>query len=140
MQKLHFDVTLATATMPDPRTGAVSRLVEREAQAPPLPLPAPFVEGVGASARFTRLLGFGKRLGSVTFSGGSRVDVGMIILGDSYADDVDMGFWCWPSLLARRLGISAVNASRGGSESRATVSQYERARQSRDPRRGAHRR
>jgi hypothetical protein len=41
--------------------------------------------------------------------------VDCLIVGDSYADHVDMGFWCWPNMLAREHGISSLNAARGGS-------------------------
>ena len=41
--------------------------------------------------------------------------VDCLIIGDSYADNVDMGFWCWPNMLAREHGLSSLNAARGGS-------------------------
>ncbi|KAL3893718.1 MAG: hypothetical protein SGPRY_014038 [Prymnesium sp.] len=56
-----------------------------------------------------------------------RVD--MIVLGDSYCDDVDMGFPCWPTRLASTCGWSLLSAAQGGSRSGHGVEQYERARQ-----------
>ena len=41
----------------------------------------------------------------------------VIIVGDSYADDVDMGFQCWPTRLAQQMGRAVLNTSRGDSKS-----------------------
>ena len=59
-------------------------------------------------------------------TGSSHAD--MLVLGDSYADDVDMGYWCWPALLARSRGWSILSAARGGSKSGCAMEQYARAR------------
>jgi len=42
----------------------------------------------------------------------------IIVVGDSYADDIDMNFVCWPSQLAIEFGVSMLNMARGGSESK----------------------
>ena len=51
----------------------------------------------------------------------------ILVLGDSYADDVDMGFFCWPSRLGQRLKLPVLNVARGGSESAHVSAQLERA-------------
>ncbi|CAE7803379.1 Sbno2 [Symbiodinium sp. CCMP2456] len=51
----------------------------------------------------------------------------ILVLGDSYADDVDMGFFCWPSRLGKRLKLPVLNVARGGSESAHVSAQLERA-------------
>ena len=51
----------------------------------------------------------------------------VLILGDSYGDDVDMGFYCWPSRLGQRLSLPVLNVARGGSESAHVAAQLERA-------------
>lgn len=51
----------------------------------------------------------------------------MMVLGDSYADDVDMGFHCWPTRLSRALKLPLLNVARGGSESTHIHAQLERA-------------
>ena len=51
----------------------------------------------------------------------------MIVLGDSYADDVDMGFHCWPTKLSKALQTPVLNVARGGSESSHIHAQLERA-------------
>eukprot|EP00434_Breviolum_minutum_P007887 symbB.v1.2.006959.t1/scaffold416.1/size293898/18 len=51
----------------------------------------------------------------------------MMVLGDSYADDVDMGFHCWPTRLSRTLRLPLLNVARGGSESTHIHAQLERA-------------
>ena len=67
-------------------------------------------------AEWTSLRFFGKRLNLTHFrprpQGSSHNPVvDAIVIGDSYADDVDMGYRCWPSLLASRRGWSILNAS-----------------------------
>ncbi|CAK9070815.1 unnamed protein product [Durusdinium trenchii] len=51
----------------------------------------------------------------------------MIVVGDSYADDIDMGFQCWPTQLSKALHAPVLNVARGGSESSHIHSQLERA-------------
>ena len=51
----------------------------------------------------------------------------ILVLGDSYGDDVDMGFYCWPSRLGKRLSLPVLNVARGGSESAHVAAQLERA-------------
>ena len=52
----------------------------------------------------------------------------VVVVGDSYCDHVDMGFVCWPELVARdALGCSMLNVARGGSEARHARAQLERA-------------
>jgi hypothetical protein len=46
--------------------------------------------------------------------------VGLLVLGDSYADNLDMGFECWQTLLARQCRLSSLNVACGG----ARISQY----------------
>jgi hypothetical protein len=46
--------------------------------------------------------------------------VGLLVLGDSYADHFDMGFECWQTLLARQCRLSSLNVACGG----ARISQY----------------
>ena len=50
----------------------------------------------------------------------NETEVGLLVLGDSYADHFDMGFECWPTLLGRQCGLSSLNVACGG----ARVSQY----------------
>ena len=59
----------------------------------------------------------------------SAADDGVVlIVGDSYCDHIDMGFACWPELVARdALGCSMLNVARGGSEARHARAQLERA-------------
>ena len=51
----------------------------------------------------------------------------IMVLGDSYADDVDMGFNCWPTHLSRLLRLPLLNVAKGGSESDQIHTQLERA-------------
>lgn len=46
--------------------------------------------------------------------------VGLLVLGDSYADNFDMGFECWQTLLGRQSGLSSLNVACGG----ARISQF----------------
>ena len=83
-------------------------------------------------AEWTSLRFFGKRLNLTHFrprpQGSSHNPVvDAIVIGDSYADDVDMGYRCWPSLLASRRGWSILNASRGGSRTGHGCMQHARA-------------
>ena len=41
----------------------------------------------------------------------------VLVVGDSYGDDVDMGFHCWPAQLGKALSVPVLNVARGGSES-----------------------
>lgn len=50
-------------------------------------------------------------------------DAQIIVLGDSYADDIDMGFTCWPAQVASHFGISLLNVAHGGSVSKQARSQ-----------------
>jgi len=51
----------------------------------------------------------------------------VVVLGDSYADDVDMGFECWPSRLSRLLGGACINVAVGGSRTSHARGQLARA-------------
>ena len=51
----------------------------------------------------------------------------ILVVGDSYADDVDMGFHCWPTHVSRSLRLPLLNVARGGSESSHVHAQLERA-------------
>lgn len=51
----------------------------------------------------------------------------ILVVGDSYADDVDMGFHCWPTHLSRSLRLPLLNVARGGSESSHVHAQLQRA-------------
>ena len=67
---------------------------------------------------------------------GGRCSAGAVealILGDSYADDIDMGFYAWPSKLAQLRSLACLNAARGGAESRHVEFQYKHAKQFRQP-------
>ncbi len=46
--------------------------------------------------------------------------IGLLVLGDSYADHFDMGFECWQTLLGRQCGLSVLNVACGG----ARISQF----------------
>lgn len=78
---------------------------------------------------FTCFWPFGKRLGLAHWQPtplcAGAVDV--LVIGDSYADDIDMGFYAYPSKLAQLRGWSCLNVARGGSESRHGIEQYHRA-------------
>ena len=105
----------------------------RRLSSPPSLLPPPLDAGgaEGAEATFTRRLITGKRLGLLSWrQGGASRQTGhvdFLVLGDSYADDIDMGFPCWPSLVAAVSGGSCLSVARGGSRSTHGVEQYERA-------------
>ena len=49
-----------------------------------------------------------------------EASVGLLVLGDSYADNFDMGFECWQTLLARQCRLSSLNVACGG----ARISEY----------------
>ena len=49
-----------------------------------------------------------------------EASVGILVLGDSYADHFDMGFECWQTLLARQCRLSSLNVACGG----ARISEY----------------
>ena len=107
----------------------------RTLRSPPLsPWPPPHNRDNGPNriqAEYTQWLITKKYLNIVTWSppqeerAASRVD--MVTLGDSYADDIDMGFHCWPSLVARQQKQSCLNLARGGATSSAGLTQYEQA-------------
>lgn len=92
-------------------------------------LPPPLQQHAGARATWTTVPIVGKKLGWVSWlparPEASQVDA--LCLGDSYADDVDMGYACWPYALARRRGWSLLNAARGGSIAGQGIDQYDRA-------------
>eukprot|EP00966_Prymnesium_polylepis_P078425 1818006-Prymnesium_polylepis.1 len=50
-----------------------------------------------------------------------------LVLGDSYCDDVDMGYRCWPTALASLRGWSMLSAAQGGSKAGHWTEQLERA-------------
>ena len=118
----------------------LASLFLRRLSSPPLAAPPPYDRAIEADeptivrAEWTAVRLIGKRLNRVCYtvpSGSSRSPlpppVGGIVLGDSYADDVDMRYFCWPSLMLARSGRSALNAARGGSEARHGIDQHERA-------------
>jgi len=51
----------------------------------------------------------------------------ILVVGDSYADDADMGFPCWPTLLARSMMLPILNVAHGGSETQHSREQLLRA-------------
>lgn len=51
----------------------------------------------------------------------------VLVLGDSYADDIDMTFHTWPTQLARKMALPMLNVARGGSVARDARNQLERA-------------
>jgi hypothetical protein len=98
---------------------------------PPATLPPPFsTQSDGdTEAEFTRVRVIGKRLNKLTWEPSERKDhtVDVLVLGDSYADDIDMGSRCWPSRLAAMRGWSCLNVARGGARSSEGMEQYSRA-------------
>ena len=97
------------------------------------PLPPP-LDDTCQHASYTCLRGVGKRLGLLSWrpapgrgSRGKQGHVYYLVLGDSYADDIDMAFTCWPALLARARGGSCLNVARGGSRCADADAQLERA-------------
>lgn len=69
----------------------------------------------------------GKRQNHLTWDSKLEKADWLLVLGDSYADDVDMGFSCWPSQLGAALQMPLVSTARGGSEARDALKQLERA-------------
>lgn len=94
------------------------------------PLPPPYDKGSGVTtSHFTRLRLVGKRLSLLCWRPSSQMRCSMVdclVIGDSYADDVDMGFTCWPLLLAQGRG-SCLNVARGGSRCAHAPEQLSRA-------------
>ena len=93
------------------------------------PLPPPLEASDGSLSAWTAVPITKKRLNLTTYvpakPGATAVDA--LVIGDSYADDIDMGYSCWPSILGRMRGWSVLNAARGGSIAGQAISQYERA-------------
>ena len=101
---------------------------------PPLPWPAalgPVPPPDGAFTRWTKNPITRKLHNSHTWlprpPPADQKHIDVLVVGDSYADPHDMAFFCWPDVLARTLGLTALNAARGGSRSDQTVGQLERA-------------
>ena len=101
----------------------------RKLSAPPYRPPPPLDED--AAAEFTLFRPFGKCLNVVHWRPTPLCAgaVEALILGDSYADDIDMGFYAWPSKLAQLRSLACLNAARGGAESRHVEFQYKHAKQ-----------
>lgn len=99
-------------------------------RSPPGSMPPPLAQERDSDTRctYTSLLGVGKRLNLVTwrpnFGKQETTHVDLLVLGDSYADDIDMGFECWPTLLARKERWSCLSCARGGAEAAAATAQY----------------
>ena len=124
--------TVARRGMLDGVRRAASGLVQRQIEAPPGPMPAPWADGgTVVRARYTRSRLFGKRLGRVAWAPApehpSRTHVDVLVIGDSYADSIDMGFPCWPALVAGLRGSSCLCAARGGAAMADGIGQYEQA-------------
>lgn len=91
---------------------------------------------MGARSEFVESRLTGKRKNLLTWlprlpangstSGGPRYST-MLVIGDSYADDIDMGFHCWPTQLARILRLPLINVAQGGAEVRHVHAQLVRA-------------
>jgi hypothetical protein len=98
------------------------RSLFRTVQAPP-PLPA------NAHAVIEENILTGARFNSVTWLPVQPVAERptVVVVGDSWADPWDMGFSCWPSILAAELSWSCVNVARGGSVIGETRAQLRRA-------------
>lgn len=92
-------------------------------------LPPPLDGVPGAQAAWTSVPTIGKRLGLVTWvpSKVQSAVVDVLILGDSYADDIDMGYLCWPTIVCRSRRWNLLNAARGGNVAAQGIEQYERA-------------
>ncbi|CAE7888526.1 Sbno2 [Symbiodinium necroappetens] len=111
-----------------------SQLFTRVVRAPPASV-APLSHGdlaQGARSEFLESWITSKRHNQLTWLPAERRLVNsqfssILVLGDSYADDVDMGFFCWPSRLGKRLKLLVLNVARGGSESAHVSAQLERA-------------
>ena len=77
----------------------------------------------GGRVTFVRHLIIGKELNTLLWrpwslsSTAQQHEPVLVALGDSYFDDIDMGFLTWPSVLASRRGWSLLNVARGGAES-----------------------
>ena len=91
-------------------------------------MPPPFTDQAWASATWSVNFATEKKLGMVSWQpADSATNVDVLVIGDSYADDVDMGFFCWPSCLARSRSWSVLNTSRGGATTGDAGGQYDRA-------------
>ena len=90
-------------------------MLEYASTSPPARLPW-LVDEAGAHVDYRKHRLFPSAKNHLTWrpceAGGSRA---LVVIGDSYADDVDMGFETWPSQLARALPATLVNTARGGS-------------------------
>jgi hypothetical protein len=71
------------------------------------------------------LLPFGKNV--LSWRPRDGADSLVVVVGDSYADDVDMGFETWPSELSRLLGSTCVCTATGGTRSSHVCDQLARA-------------
>ena len=110
-----------------------SQLFVRVRTAPPANV-APFSQGDlerGARSEFLESWITRKRHNQLTWLPADTLKKSdfssVLVLGDSYADDVDMGFYCWPSRLGRRLNLPVLNVARGGTKSIHVGAQLERA-------------
>lgn len=127
--RTHFRSPLLQGQRKAPRHMLRSRFLRR-LSSPPEPLPPPLDRREDARCNFTQLRGMGKRLNLTTWQpaiGTAPRDsshVNLLVLGDSYADDIDMGYECWPTLVARRRNWSHLSCARGGAESTAALEQY----------------
>ena len=102
----------------------------RAVKSPPAPPPPPYDRRERST--FTAVKVFGKRLNLSSWlpchgSAAPPLHVDLMLLGDSYADDIDMGYLCWPTLVARSRSWSCLSCARGGSETSSGVGQYLRA-------------
>jgi hypothetical protein len=101
---------------------AITSTVLSRSKAPPAPHPT--LRGDEAEAIYTTNCITGKVHNVQSFMPGKSSSVlDALILGDSYADDVDMWFETWPSRLARSRGGNAINCAVGGSLAHHTLSQ-----------------
>jgi len=102
-------------------------MLEYASTSPPARLPW-LVDEAGAHVDYRKHRLFPSAKNHLTWrpceAGGSRA---LVVIGDSYADDVDMGFETWPSQLARALPATLVNTARGGSRTPAALEQLARA-------------
>jgi len=104
-------------------------------QAPPAPVPPPLTKDDvdrGANVQYTISRSRKpKRLGWLRWqprpSSAADLHIDLLVLGDSWADDVDMAYECWPTKLARSRGWSCLSSARGGNRSDHAEEQYERA-------------
>lgn len=104
-------------------------LLDRRLRAPPgeLPWASPGDEHADACTEYVmgRLVPFGKNV--LSWRPRDGADTLVVVVGDSYADDVDMGFETWPSELSRLLGSACVCTATGGTRSSHALGQLARA-------------